>query len=328
MHRKRTAAALALTLVLALIPTSALAAPADSPAAEPAAVSTEKFDQVAGDQTTGQAKALVDSHIDSTMRSSGMVAPSDVEVWTTEVDGTDVAAVIPDGSVVESAAVVTDAAEDTDIAAFGVEIAEIEEAVGTAPPVAHLKGRGTPLREACRTLWFNTPAATNDDQVYDCYEKYKLSNSSYIYNRYSKATLAAAAGGVRREIHEFTIRFRQYKNYSRITGGPYNYGPLPGSTDCNNGQFSYGVVTIPLTSCASIENVSGGNYYNSGTRYKGHATGQKYVDAYARFTSNGTEPIFSDYVWLTTAACGDMWVPCINTNNNYSATWNDGGYNR
>lgn len=325
MHRKRTTALLTLTLALALIPTTALATPADT-AAEPATVSAEEFDHVAGDQATGHDKTLVDKHIDATMRTSGLIAPSEVEVWTTDIDGTDVAAVIPEGSAVDGAAVVIDAVEGTDVAAYGVEFAETEETLGAAPPVAHLKGRGAPLREGCRTLWFSNPHATNDDQVYDCYEKYKLSNSSYIYNRYSKATLAANAS--RREIHEFTIRVRQHKNFSRITGGPYNYGPLPSSTECNSGQFSYGGVTIPLTSCASIQNVSGGSYYNTGTRYTGHATGQKFVDTYARFSSNGTEPYFSDYVWLTTAACGSIGVPCVNTNNNYSVTWNDGNYNR
>ncbi len=327
MRRKTSVATLA--LLLALIPTTALAAPPGPPApAEPALSVTKEFEQVDGDRARGKDKAHVQQHVDETMRTSGLVSADDVEVWTAEVDGSEITAVIPEGSTVESAATVTDEVEGTEITGFGMEIAETEESVGTAPPVAHLEGRGTPLREYCRTIWFDARSiASGDDQVYDCYEKYKISNSSYIYNRYAKGTLAN--GGVqRREFHEFTIRFRQHKNFSRITGGPYNYGPLPSSTECGAGQFSYGGVTIPLTSCASIKNLAGGSYFATGTRYTGHAQGQKYVDTYARYTTNGSEPYFADYVWLTIGQCGQIGVPCAVPGTDYSVSWTDGNYYR
>lgn len=325
MRRNTSVAALA--ALLTLIPTTALAVPPGPPAPADAPVTvSDDFEQVDGQRARGEDKAHVKQHIDETMRTSGLVSAADVEVWTTEVDGSEVTAVIPDGSVVESAATVTDEAEGTDITGFGVEIEETEESIGTAPPVAHLKGRGTPLREYCRTIWFSSRNANGDDQVYDCYEKYKNSSSSYTYNRYSKATLAPSAG--RREFHEFTIRFRQNKNFSRITGGPYDYGPLPGSTECNTGSVTVWGVMIPLSSCADIKNLAGGSYYATGTRYSGHWTGQKYIDTYARYSTNGSEPYFADYVWLTIGACGVGVTPCVNTNNDYSVSWTDGNYYR
>lgn len=326
---RRTTSVAALTLLLALIPTTALAVPADPPAPGDGELAvSEEFEQVDGERARGEDEAHVKQHIDETMRTSGLVSADDVEVWTTEVDGQEITAVIPEGSVVESAAAVTDKVEDTEITGFGMEIAESEQSVGAAPPVAHLKGNGTPLREYCRTIWFDARGlANNDDQVYDCYEKYKISNSSYIYNRYAKGTLAD--GGVqRREFHEFTIRFRQNKNFSRITGGPYNYGPLPSSTECGSGQFSYGGVSIPLSSCASIKNLAGGSYFATGTRYTGHATGQKFVDTYARYTTNGSEPYFADYVWLTIGQCGQIGAPCAVPGTDYSVAWTDGNYYR
>lgn len=130
-------------------------------------------------------------------------------------------------------------------------------------------------------------------------------------------------------MHEFTIRFREAKGYARLKGGPYNYGPKPGSGDCNDLTFSYGPVSIPIKSCDSIKNMAVGSYYQSGTQYSGHENRQRYVDSYGRFTSNGSEPIFSDYVWLTVRACGNVLnIPCVNSNNDYDDLWTDGLWSR
>ncbi|WP_213451097.1 hypothetical protein [Rhizomonospora bruguierae] len=112
----------------------------------------------------------------------------------------------------------------------------------------------------------------DSDHVYDCYEKFQLSSTQYIYNRYSKTTVGQTTRqATRREIHEFTIRFREAKGYARLTGGPFNYGPLPGSADCRNLEFSYGGVKIPLSSCDSILNLAGGSYNQSGTVHRARA---------------------------------------------------------
>jgi|GEM_PF-6718407 len=329
MHGRMIAAAAALSLlVLPLLAPTAAHAGGGSADGEPRIATTKHFQRVGGRNARGVDKSHVQRYIDETMRTSGVVAADQLEVWTTNVDGRDVSAVIPVGSRLEAASRVSDDAGGTAISAFGVEFAEADEASGVIPPVAHLKGRGAPLREYCRTIWFDVKTLSTDDQVYDCYEKYKLSNTSYIYSRYSKGTLAKGPSSLRREFHEYTIRYREYKGYGRIISGPHNYGPLPNSTECGSGEFSYGGVKIPLTSCASIENLAGGAYHQTGTRYKGHATGQKYVDTYARYTTNGSEPYFSDYVWLTIGECGNLLIACYNTNNDYSRMWTDGGWAR
>lgn len=133
---------------------------------------------------------------------------------------------------------------------------------------------------------------------------------------------------MRREFHEYTIRFREARGYARLTGGPYSYGPLPGSANCSTGKFAYGGVEIPLTTCDHIVNLAGGNYHQTGTRYTGHENRQGFVDSYARFSSNGSEPIFSDYVWLTVGGCGNLLIPCYNSNNDYGDLWTDGLWTR
>ena len=286
----------------------------------------DTFEHVAGDKATGRAKDRVHKHVDDAMRRSQLISESDVEVWTGDVAGRQLGAILPKGSKLKSATVVTQ--EGDDQVGLGVEIEDSDQASPTPGPVAHSYGSGA--TEHCRTIWFTntTAGATSDDQVYDCYQKFQLSSTSYIYNRYSKATVGTTNQSIRREVHEFTIRFREAKGYSRLTGGPYNYGPLPGGPECTNTplQFSYGWVTIPLQSCSQIVNLAGGSYYQSGTRYTGHEPTQKYIDSYARYSATGSAvPIWSDYVWLTIGVCG--WIPgipCYNNNNDWSDVWTDG----
>jgi len=231
-------------------------------------------------------------------------------------------AILPEGSKIASVSHVTKSGVDA--IGQGVEIVDAATTSGTPPAIGHSEAsKGTPLREDCRTIWFDVSGTGTDDQVYDCYQKFKLSSTSYIYNRYSKATVAQVSG-VRRELHEYTIRFREAKGYARITGGPYNYGPLPGSSNCSTGKFAYAGVEIPLRSCDSIANLAGGASHQTGTRYTGHENKQRYVDSYARYTSNGNEPVFSDYVWLTVGSCGNLGINCYNTNNDYNDLWTDG----
>ncbi|MBU2669895.1 hypothetical protein KOI35_40930 [Actinoplanes bogorensis] len=284
----------------------------------------DKFEKVAGERTTGKLKERVRKHVDDAMRRSQLVADADLDTFSANVGGRKFTAVVPKGVKLKSAVVVTEPGVDE--VGLGAEFEVPTDSV-TPSAAGHSAGSGLPrVAGACRTLWFDNPTSgANDDQVYDCYEKFKKSNSEYIYNRYSKMTVGQTEAAIRREVQEFTIRFREAKGYSRITGGPYNYGPLPSSLECNNAKFSYGGLEIPLVGCGGIQNLAGGSYYQTGTKYLGHETSQKYIDSYARYVSNGSTPVWSDYVWVTMSSCG--WIPftpCVNGLNKWEETYTDG----
>ncbi|WP_412749083.1 hypothetical protein [Krasilnikovia sp. M28-CT-15] len=287
-----------------------------------------KFARVAGEKATGKVKERVRKHVNDAMRRSQLVADSDLEAFTADISGGQLTAVVPKGVEPKSAVVVTE--EGSNQVGLG---AVFETPEDSAAPQAAGHSAGSGLARVgynCRTIWFDNPSrGASDDQVYDCYEKFKKSSTEYIYNRYSKVTVGQTSAAIRREVQEFTVRFREAKGYNRITGGPYNYGPRPGSLECNNAKFSYGGLDIPLVSCGGIENLAGGSYFQTGTRYTGHETKQKYIDSYARYTSNGSTPIWSDYVWVTMGSCGDIpFVPCANGLNRWDETWNDGLWSR
>jgi hypothetical protein len=325
--KKVVALSAAVIAVLGLLPGTAFAAETKSKA-QPKFTVVNKFERVAGEKATGKLKERVRKHVDDAMRRSQLVADADLDTFTADLSGRKFTAVVPKGVKLKSAIVVTE--EGVDQVGLG---AEFEVPTDTVSPAAagHSAGSGLPrVAGACRTLWFDNPTSgASDDQVYDCYEKFKKSNSEYIYNRYSKMTVGQTEAAIRREVQEFTIRFREAKGYSRITGGPYNYGPLPSSLECNNAKFSYGGLEIPLVGCGGIQNLAGGSYYQTGTKYLGHETSQKYIDSYARYTSNGTTPVWSDYVWVTMSSCG--WIPftpCVNGLNKWEESYTDGLRNR
>jgi hypothetical protein len=327
--KKVVALSAAVAIIVGISPGSALASPDKPTAAAPTVTIVDRFERVAGNKATGKAGEKVRKFIDDAMRRSQLVADTALDTYTADIAGGKVTAVVPRGVTLKSAVVVTQ--EGTNEIGLGAEFENADDSTATPEPVGHSAGQGLPRAGyACRTIWFDNPVSgASDDQVYDCWEKFKKSNSEYIYNRYSKFTVGQTSAAVRREVQEFTVRFREAKNYSRITGGPYNYGPLPGSVQCTQGKFSYGGLEIPLVSCGGIANLAGGSYHQTGTRYSGHESYQQYIDSYARFTSNGTAPIFSDYVWATTSSCGWVFgIPCINGLNKFEETWNDGAWTR
>lgn len=302
-------------------PGAAIAGPTES---GPKVTRVTVLKQVSGNKATGGARDRVRRHLDDAMRRSQLISSADVRVWTGEAAGHAVTAVLPNGSSLRNVGVATQPGVDR--AALGVEIVDESAPAKAAVADGHSAGvSGNRVAGGCRSISFTNPTPqTGPDTVYDCFEKYKLSNTEYIYNRYSKATVTqSAASTIRRELHEFTIRFREAKGYSRVTGGPYNYGPLPGSVDCVNYEFSFGGVKIPIASCAEIQNLAGGSYYQSGTKYTGHENHQRYLDSYARFTTNGNAPVMSDYVWVAFGSCG--WIPGVPCfGNNSDQGWTDG----
>lgn len=301
------------------LPGAAFAAPAGSgPKVTPVTV----LKHVAGDKATGSGRDRVRQHLDDAMRRSQLISAADVQVWSGEAAGHAVTAVLPNGSSLRNVAVATQ--EGVDRAGLGVEIVDESAPAKVSVADGHSGGSGgNRVAEGCRTISF-TNRYTGPDTVYDCFEKFKLSNTEYIYNRYSKATVTPASGTIRRELHELTIRFREAKGYSRVTGGPYNYGPLPSSVDCVNYEFSYGGVKIPIASCDEVTNVAGGSYYQSGSKYVGHENNQRYLDSYARYNTNGNVPVMSDYVWVAFGSCGYIpGIPCYG-NNDSDQGWTDG----
>lgn len=321
--RRVAALSAAAVVILTLTPGTVFAGAAAKP--QPTFTIVDRFDRVDGDKVTGRLKDKVHQYVDDAMRRSQLVADVDLDVFTADVSGRKITAVVGKGTRLKRAVVVTQ--EGVDRVGLGAEFENSEDSVAPPQPIGHSAGQGLPKAgEGCRTLWFGNPTpGASDDQVYDCYEKFQKSSSEYIYNRYSKMTVGQTPQAIRREVQEFTIRFREGKGYARITGGPYNYGPLPGSTECHNGSFSYGPLTIPLVACDSIQNLAGGSYYQSGTKYLGHEMFQKYIDSYARYYSNGSVPVWSDYVWVATASCGYIpWTPCLNGLNEWDESWTDG----
>lgn len=321
--RNVVALSAAAVAILSLTPGTAFAA-APAPEAGPKFTVVDSFQRVAGDKATGKLKEKVRQHVDDAMRRSQLVAEADLDVFTADVAGGKITAVVGKGTRLKSAVVVTQ--EGVDQVGLGAEF-ETTEASAPTRVAGHSAGQGLPrVGGGCRNIWFENPTPdADDDHVYDCYEKFQRSSSEYIYNRYSKVTVGQTPQAIRREVQEFTIRFREAKGYARLTGGPYNYGPLPGSVECSTGKFSYGGLEIPLVSCDEILNLAGGSYRQSGTKYLGHEQYQRYIDSYARYTSNGTIPVWSDYVWLTMSSCGWIpWVPCANGLNKWEDVWTDG----
>lgn len=111
------------------------------------------FRHLRGDQAVGTERARVQQQVDETMRRSGMISPSDLEVWTGAISGEPFSAILPAGSTLKSASLVT--TRGSNDVGEGVQIEESSSASGTPLPVGHLKSsQGTPLREHCRTIWF------------------------------------------------------------------------------------------------------------------------------------------------------------------------------
>lgn len=185
---------------------------------------------------------------------------------------------------------------------------------------------GKVYKSSCREIWFDAPHHRDDDMVYDCWQKIKVSNSDWIYNRYSKADPASQNGINFRHIFELTVRFRESKKHkNRITQGPLEYGPVPSQHCRDSGNVNMGFsgvgVTIPIRNCDNIENLAQGTRRASGTKWQGRRTTQVPVDSAARYWTNGKEPYMSDYVWLESRTCKNKWF-CARSNTD-KLRWND-----
>lgn len=188
----------------------------------------------------------------------------------------------------------------------------------------------------CRDLWFTPkykPTYTSQDHhIYDCYEKWQSQENRkvWIYNRYTLFDAANGRYGLRGEIWDATIRFRPWKGYTRrVTGGPYSYAPVP-KANCTSytASFSVGVggLQIPYMSCsAALTPLPRYDRHSFGVDWDGKTTAAVYLDAAARFYSNGSTPIFADYVWLEVRDC--LFLPrCGPGSERTYNTWRDSGW--
>jgi hypothetical protein len=127
----------------------------------------------------------------------------------------------------------------------------------------------------CRDLWFDMPNTTNDNHIYDCWEKWKGDSNNWAYNRYTLFDPANGQNGWRNEIVDATIRFHPWAGSTSVTGGPYNYAPQP-SSSCTTYTASLpfpaglGSLSVPLVSCgASISVLPNGTKHEFGTDWNG-----------------------------------------------------------
>jgi hypothetical protein len=97
------------------------------------------------------------------------------------------------------------------------------------------------------------PNTTNDNHIYDCWEKWKGDSNNWAYNRYTLFDPANGQNGWRNEIVDATIRLHPWAGSTSVTGGPYNYAPQP-SSSCTTYTASLpfpaglGSLSVPLVS--------------------------------------------------------------------------------
>ncbi|MEM6274891.1 MAG: hypothetical protein AAF735_06590 [Myxococcota bacterium] len=200
-----------------------------------------------------------------------------------------------------------------------------------------------------RTVFFDPEYSAQDDVdhwVTTNWEKWQANADpdSWVYNRY--ATFDPADGGVwstselgysRGEMSDATIRSRPWSGYeSRVTGGPFDYEPRPAERCSSSASLSVnigpvGSVTFDNVNCYSESEVyPNANQHSMGTAWYGATTSQRYLDFAFNFSTNGSEPIMADYVWMSVKHCwtfapfNDCGFPIGSRTENYK--WTDSGW--
>lgn len=273
-------------------------------------------DTVAADQTTGGLRAHVDRYLVQQARKGRMVDIQSLAAAEVKVEGEGtLTSIAPKDESVEEIAVVRVNEESGIQWAVGVLIVQSAE----SPPIHSSSGydgginpSGMTLQwDTCRSLfWDASYSDSHDHYVYDCVEKWKISDTAWVYNRYTLFDPANSDNWLERdEIVEATIRTRPWKGYeSRATGGPYNYAPRPSST-CTTYTATIGFnaasLDIPLVSCnAKISVGPKSTDYSMTTDWSGRTTSQVSIDYAFRIATNGN-PYYADYVWLEVQSCYD-----------------------
>lgn len=116
-----------------MTPAPAFAAP-HTPKAQPKFTVVDKFERVAGDQTTGKIKDRVRMHVSDAMRRSQLVADGDLDTFTANVAGRKLTAVVPKGVKLKSAIVVTQ--EGVAEVGLGAEFENAEDSTAAPQPAA------------------------------------------------------------------------------------------------------------------------------------------------------------------------------------------------
>jgi hypothetical protein len=309
------------------------------PEAGPRTVGAEELagHTIPAERARGQAAAKVAEFIDSEMRAGRRHRPSDLSVLDLPSRGTDssaIVAVMPEGSRVTGAFIGAPSAAG-DGQRHGVGLA-VEPSLDPKAPAATGGGPGYQaasawpgLQQQYRECFSYYLSAENlpyvpmrHHEVYDCVEKFvdSSNSSAYAYNRYTlfqRAPHNSGLGDFRLEIIDATIRMRPSKGLeSRVTGGPYNYGPLPlescGSPFSFLVPFNSGAsLTVPVTTCRNeIEPIVVSSRREIGTDWNGRRAGSVYVDNAFKISTANITPSYGYYVWLETISCTNIGIPC------------------
>ncbi|WP_213451096.1 hypothetical protein [Rhizomonospora bruguierae] len=105
------------TLSMGAAPGTAYAAPSKG---SPMVANVTMFARTPGNKATGVALERVRAHVDDAMRRNQLISAANLEVWVGEVAGRQFTAILPNGSSLKNAGVVTQAGVDA--VGQGVEI--------------------------------------------------------------------------------------------------------------------------------------------------------------------------------------------------------------
>lgn len=281
--------------------------------ADALAAGTTRADQVAGD-----AKARVDEFLATEARAGRPHDRRALNHITADLgEGLSVATIIGvDDTIGE---LVTFTGPESPVTAFGAEIINTGGAAteGSVGFDAGWSDNSTRQKQVCRPFWFASTMATYDHYVYDCYEKWKSNTdgSTWAYNRYTLFDPASPPqwSSVVYKVKDATIRTRPAAAYrSRIIGGVYDYEPKPSYSSCPSSMsVSFGPLSIGLGgfNCGpSIEvfprsDTGDAWAYSMGTDWDGETSNQVGIDYAFAIKTNGSEPIYADYLWMEILRC-------------------------
>lgn len=240
------------------------------------------------------------------MRTGTVPLEGDVALYTSTRDGVTIEAALPKGDTIDATVVNTMKDGDDQVVGHSMgAIFEGGEGQESIPGVRSFdRASKKAHREACRTIWLDLPDIANDLKNYDCYQKFRANSKDWAYNRYTLTQLPEDQGRIWNfDLREVTLRFRESKRHqNRIKGGPWSYGPTEGNGCRDKAGYTVSLpvvgVSIPVKSCDDITPLPGGKRHATGTRWEGVAERQRFAESFARYHTNGSEPIFSDYLWV------------------------------